>query len=342
MKFEMPKILLTLLFIIACSPSAFAFSYNNCNLTAEYGSGITSRSIAVYGLAHYEILAALNIHSRAISLGGVNRNSQKFNLWVNARSGQHDMSHYKLTRSAVEYAQKLKSLPNRYPTAAILKAQKAKLFLADYYHGIYPPSARTVRKNMHDEGIATYLATRQCKYDQDSKYRPTFQTLFADIGRIAAITGRNSRAKQLIGGYQTRLLQLDRKLQGIKKKRVFYYQGGAEQLYGPPPSSIAIAIIRRAGAVNYGVKAVSDPALKWSDLRGANLDHILIPFNGDVQGLNRQKQLVAEHLKNTRAAKQIIVIYEQDWQDSPAAIAATESLAVALHPEAFPKNFLKR
>ena len=214
MKFEMQKILLTLLFIIACSPSAFAFSYNNCNITVNYGSGITSRSIAVYGLAHYEILAALNIHSRAISLGGVNRNSQKFNLWVNARSGQQNMSHYQLTRSAVSYAQKLKSLPNRYPTAAILKAQKAKLFLADYYHGIYPLSAKTVRKNMHDGGIATYLATRQCKYDQDSKYRPTFQTLFADIGRIAAITGRNSRAKTLISGYQTRLLQLDRKLQG--------------------------------------------------------------------------------------------------------------------------------
>ncbi len=264
--------IITLLFLsgVMSITSAQALTLTNCNSKINYPAPINS-GIAFHGTAMYEILAVLNIHDRANSMSGINRNSLQYRAWYSARLGQKNLSSFRLKRNVLDHINRLKFLNIRYPSVTDLIGRKTKFYLAGYYQGIYPKTARKLRTNLHGRKIFTFINSISCKSAFDKSYKATFEDLFTDMLAIGKLTGRQKQAQDLVTQYQARLRAVANKLAGKKPKRIFYFEGGLKTPYGPRAGSIETIILEKAGAENIAITDPERPALRWATLRRENL-----------------------------------------------------------------------
>ncbi|MCH9852029.1 MAG: ABC transporter substrate-binding protein [Alphaproteobacteria bacterium] len=309
-----------------------ALTITNCGMKVNYPTPL-DRNIAFHGTAMYEILAVLNLHNQTTAMSGINRDSLQYNVWRSARSGKRNLTKFQLNQEALNHIDDINLLDIRYPNLADFTKQKSKFYLAGYYQGIYPNNAQTFRKALHNKNIYSFINTVSCQSFADNNHKIIFEDLFNDMLAIGDLTNRKAQAAKLIKQYQARLNVVSKAVQKAKnRKKVFYFAGGLKTPYGPHTASMESAIIAKAGATNI---TADNLQINWRNLRRANPDTIIIPFDGNQDLLLYRQKIIQENFSGTKAVNNIIPIFYSDWQTSPAAVDAVEHLARALYPELF-------
>jgi iron complex transport system substrate-binding protein len=163
----------------------------------------------------------------------------------------------------------------------------------------------------------------------------TLADLFGNARRIGKALGREARAEALIRSWQARVLELDRRLKGVKPVRVlavgfFPFTAGAGTTFQD--------LCDHAGAVNVAAEAglrghaptPNEKALAWK------VDLLIAPGEEGVDVLAQLRQLAPyRYMEAFRQGRVLLMPGALLATTGQTRLDAYEWLARVLHPEAF-------
>ena len=159
--------------------------------------------------------------------------------------------------------------------------------------------------------------------------------IFRSMEHVGQILGQTEQANELVKTLRDRVTAVEQAVQRSKPVRVFYQVSG-EPLYAAGRDSYVTDLLRRAGAVSVTAD-VPGAWLKYSNesALAAKPEAIILPTGGSMGAANAT---VAEALRNSPAARDGRVYKINDdhlARPGPRVVDGIETMARALHPEAF-------
>lgn len=168
-------------------------------------------------------------------------------------------------------------------------------------------------------------------------FQPTsFPELFSVIERIGVLTGKEQRAKELIGSLRGRLDRVEQRVAGIDERPSVFFEVRYPNLVGAGRASIVNDIIRYAGGINCVKKNKKLVRMGIESLIESDPDVYIVqrgPMNQNPsQPSNRSHFQVLNAVVNGK----VIMVDEQIYsRPGPRSVDAVEELAAFLHPGLF-------
>ena len=232
----------------------------------------------------------------------------------------------------------LPELAAKYPTKEVLAGAEPDFFFAGWNYGM-KVGGEVTPETLEPFGIKVYELTESCIHIGD-KPKASLQDLYNDLLNLGKIFGVEDTAHDLVAAYK---LELDRIAAtvpaGEEPLRVFVYDSGEDVPFSAGRLGMPQSLIDAAGGRNVmdGV-AGNWMQVGWEAVVEQDPQWILIVDYGE-RSAAQKRDFLMQHpaLQGVSAIRQqhFVVLPYLAVTPSLDNAAAIETLAAALHPEAF-------
>lgn len=239
-------------------------------------------------------------------------------------------------RDAAAYASTTAISP-KYVTLEPLVGVKPDFLFAGWNYGLTVGSTMTP-DNLAKYGIKTLAVSESCAHVQ-SKQAVTIENTYTDLTNLGKIFGVQPKADAVIADMKKQIADVQKKVEGKPLKKVFLYDSGKDAPFTSPGLAMPDALIALAGGTNvvHSLKQTWG-TVSWEQAVATDPDCIIISEYGSPSFDEKVSFLKSSPItKNLTAVKKGCYIRLDYGQitPSPNNAAAVQSIAKALHPDAF-------
>ena len=160
----------------------------------------------------------------------------------------------------------------------------------------------------------------------------TFDETYETIEVIGTLTGKDEEADQIITSIQSKLADIQAKLQGVAPKTAFMVVGGAPDIYVVGQNTFMNEMLKAINVEN-AVKEEGWPLYSAEQFIAANPDSIVFTYAGDDETIkNNPAFAVMKAIQNNALT---VVDGDTTSRQGPRIAEGVESLATAIYPEVF-------
>jgi iron complex transport system substrate-binding protein len=175
----------------------------------------------------------------------------------------------------------LPELSARYPTKEVLAGAEPDFFFAGWNYGM-KVGGEVTPETLEPLGIKTYELTESCIH-VGPKARSSMDDMYTDILNLGAIFGVETKAQELVAGWQARLAEVTAGVDRSAPLRVFVYDSGEEAPFTAGAYAMPTALIEAAGGVNImNDLEKSWGEIGWEPVVERNPEVVVIVNYGDV------------------------------------------------------------
>lgn len=233
----------------------------------------------------------------------------------------------------------LPELARRYPPLEALVDAHADLYVAGWLYGMQVGGPVTPSA-LADFHIATYELRESCAHVM-RRPAASLEDTYTDLRNLGAIFDVDARAAQIVAGMQQRVTAVRTALaHRSQTPRVFVYDSGQDKPFSAGALAMPTALIEAAGGRNVlGDVRQSWTQVGWETVVARNPEFIVIVDYGPITA--RQKiQFLLDNpalasVAAIRSHRFIVLPYDAATPGIHNA-EAVETIAHALHPDAFP------
>ena len=179
---------------------------DNCGTPLSFEP--TPERLVVHDMNMTEMAFALGLQDRIVGLTGITG-------W------------YKTSPGFDEARGDIPELAPKYPTVENLLAAEPDLFFAGWYYGMRP-GGEVTPDTLAPFGIKTMVLTESCVHLHDGRPEASMNLLFEDVIRLGQVMDVETKAQELVDGWQTQLTTLEAKTADVNAPRVFLLDGPAD------------------------------------------------------------------------------------------------------------------
>lgn len=160
----------------------------------------------------------------------------------------------------------------------------------------------------------------------------TFDETYETIEVIGTLTGKDEEADQIITSIQSKLADIQAKLQGVAPKTAFMVVGGSPDIYVVGQNTFMNEMLKAINVDN-AVKEEGWPLYSAEQFIAANPDSIVFTYAGDDETIkNNPAFAVMKAIQNNALT---VVDGDTTSRQGPRIAEGVESLAKAIYPEVF-------
>ena len=305
-------------FLFASVTSYASVTVENC------GNSITSETppkrMVVHDINMAEMAFALDLQDRIVGLTGITG-------W------------YKTGPEFEKMRGDIPELAPKYPTMENLLAAEPDLFFAGWYYGM-KPGGEVTPDTLAKKNINTLVLSESCVHLDKQKSQVTMDLLFDDVMRLGKIFNKQTQAASLVKRWKSQLNDVQLKVHGAPKTRVFLYDSGEEKPFTAGKYAIITPMIEAAGGRNIMADMqTSWGRTAWENVAMKNPQFLLLLDYQDGNGVTKLMDFLKQHpaMKQTDAVKneRYIALRYAELTPGPANIDVIAKLAKAIHPERF-------
>lgn len=247
---------------------------------------------------------------------------------------------YHLTPRFLAKAGAIPELAPKYPSLEQLVAARADLFVAGWYYGM-KPGGEVTPDTLAAWHIPTLVLTESCIHVDPDRLPASLDLLYGDELRLGQVFGREREAAALVAGWRARVAAVATRVGRRPSLRVFIYDSGKEAPFTAGRFAIASAIIHAAGGSNVTDDLpTSWGTASWDSIALQDPQMIILLDYQSAGGADSLLAALREQpaMRLLRAVRQgaVLKLRYEALTPGPANIDAIETLARALHPDAFP------
>jgi iron complex transport system substrate-binding protein len=231
-------------------------------------------------------------------------------------------------------------LARQYPSMEVLVDAGADFYFAGWNYGMSVGGPVTPA-TLAPLGIKVYELSESCAHVMP-RAAASFDDVYTDLRNLGRIFDVEQRAAALIGNMQGRLAAVRQRIGGnTTAVRTFVYDSGEDKPFTAARLAMPTALIEAAGGRNVMDDVPQSwTRVSWESVVERNPQAIVIVDYGAVTAAQKIAFLLAQpalrQLEAIRAHRFIVIPYDAA---TPGIrnVAAVETIARGLHPEAFPK-----
>lgn len=160
----------------------------------------------------------------------------------------------------------------------------------------------------------------------------TFDETYETIEAIGTLTDKDEEAEKVIASIQSKLADIQAKLQGVAPKTAFMVVGGAPDIYVVGQNTFMNEMLKAINVEN-AVQEEGWPLYSAEQFIAANPDSIVFTYEGDDETIkNNPAFAVMTAIKNNALT---VVDGDTTSRQGPRIAEGVESLAKAIYPEVF-------
>ncbi|MGW4070498.1 ABC transporter substrate-binding protein [Nocardia grenadensis] len=239
-----------------------------------------------------------------------------------------------LTRYYGDAVAKLDEVAPRYPSLETVIAARPDVMVAGWNYG-YSESANLTPDTLAEHGIAAYVLSESCRQSNGARGTMNpWDAVRTDLHNLGTITGKQSRAADLVADLDRRLDALRQAPRAAEDPVVFVFDSGTEAIYTSGSFGAPHAVIEAAGGRN-ATADVPDTWVEvgWERLAAADPDLIVfVDYPGQTID-DKQKVLATNPATRTLAAvrdRRYLNLPYAMWTSGPLNIDAAEQVRSAL------------
>lgn len=159
-----------------------------------------------------------------------------------------------------------------------------------------------------------------------------FNETYETIEDVAALTGKEAEAEDIIASIKTKLSEIQKKLEGVEPKTAFMVVGGAPDIYVVGQNTFMNEMLKSINVKN-AVQQDGWPKYSAEEFVAANPDSLLFTYKGDDEIIkNNPAFAVMKAVQNNAMA---VVDGDTTSRQGPRIAEGVESIAKAVYPEVF-------
>ncbi|WP_353951793.1 ABC transporter substrate-binding protein [Knoellia sp. S7-12] len=221
-----------------------------------------------------------------------------------------------------------------YPTMENAIATRPDVVVSGWNYG-YTLEKKFTPEDLKGHDIAPYVLSESCKQGNGARgTMPPWDALYADLGNLGEITGRQDRARAVIADITSRLGALTKAPRPAAPPTVFLFDSGTKNIFTSGAFGGPHAIIEAAGARN----ATADLKDSWTEVSWERLVSAKPDFFAFVDYPGQSFADKVAVLRSNPATKNLPAVTEgrfinlpiSSWTSSPTNIDAAEQLRKAL------------
>ena len=160
----------------------------------------------------------------------------------------------------------------------------------------------------------------------------TFDETYETIEAIGTLTDKDEEAEKVIASIQSKLADIQAKLQGVAPKTAFMVVGGAPDIYVVGQNTFMNEMLKAINVEN-AVQEEGWPLYSAEQFIAANPDSIVFTYEGDDETIkNNPAFAVMTAIQNNALT---VVDGDTTSRQGPRIAEGVESLAKAIYPEVF-------
>jgi iron complex transport system substrate-binding protein len=206
-----------------------------------------------------------------------------------------------------------------------LNLEKILALRPDLVIGIRDGNPKAVVDRLAELGVPTYVA--------DPK---SLEEVIRTVRNIGRVVGCDRAAKQVAGHMASRIREVERRVAGIPKPRVFY-QIGVEPIVTAGQGTFPNILIETAGGQNVAANMAAYPQLNVEQVLVARPEIIIVTSMTREYDFERVKRFWSRWPGLPAVAADRLFLADSDLLDrpSPRIVEGLETLARLIHPERF-------
>ena len=231
-------------------------------------------------------------------------------------------------------------LSRQYPSVEVLVNAGVDFYFAGWNYGMQVGGPITPA-SLAPLGIQVYELSESCAHVM-RRPAASFDDVYNDLRNLGRIFNVEARASKLIGEMQARLATVTQRI-GDKAAvpRVFVYDSGEDTPFTAGALAMPTALIKAAGGRNV-MNDVQESwtRMSWESVVARNPQAIVIVDYGTITAAQKIQFLLdqpALHNLDAIRERRFIVIPYDGATPGIRNVAAVETIARGLHPEAFAK-----
>lgn len=206
-----------------------------------------------------------------------------------------------------------------------LNIEKILALRPDLVIGIKDGNPKMVVERLHQVGVPVFVIDPR-----------TLEGVVHSIVNIGRVTGTREKASQLARRLRARIREVERKVSGASRPRVFF-QIGIQPIVSAGKGTFIDILIKTAGGLNIVEEMAAYPHLSVEQVLVARPEIILITSMSRQQGFEQAKRFWQRWPGLPAVEDNRIFIVDSDILDrpSPRIVEGLEMLARLIHPEKF-------
>ena len=160
----------------------------------------------------------------------------------------------------------------------------------------------------------------------------TFDETYETIEVIGTLTGKDEEADKIIASIQSKLADIQAKLQGVAPKTAFMVVGASPQIYVVGQNTFMNEMLKVINVEN-AVKEEGWPMYSAEQFIAANPDSIVFTYAGDDETIKNNRAFAVMTAVQNNALT--VVDGDTTSRQGPRIAEGVESLAKAIYPEVF-------
>lgn len=206
-----------------------------------------------------------------------------------------------------------------------LSLEKILALRPDLAIGIRDGNPKAVIDRLTELGVPCYVVNPK-----------SLQGVIASVRNIGRAVGRESAAEKIAGQMASRIREVERRVTGIARPRVFY-QIGVEPIVSAGQGTFPNILIETAGGKNVAAHMAAYPQLNVEQVLVARPEVIIVTSMTREYDFERVKGFWARWSDLPAVAAERIYVVDSDLMDrpSPRIVDGLETLARLLHPQKF-------
>ena len=288
---------------------------DNCGEPLTFDA--TPERIVVHDMNMTDMAFALGLQDKIVGLTGITG-------W------------YKTSEDFDELRGDIPELAPKYPTMENLLSANPQMFFAGWYYGM-KPGGDVTPDTLAPFGVKTMVLTESCVHLDKNRPEASMDLLFNDVMRLGKVMGVETKAEELVSGWQEDLAAIEAKTADLAKPRVFLLDGPADAPFTAGKFAIPDAMIAAAGGENVTHDMeTSWGRTSWETVAAANPEFLVLLDYQTGNGAADTFKFLQEHpvMSQTDAVKKAawIGLRYEELTPGPANIDAISKMAAAMHP----------
>ena len=295
--------------------AAAEITVDNCGEPLTFDA--TPERIVVHDMNMTDMAFALGLQDKIVGLTGITG-------W------------YKTSEDFDELRGDIPELAPKYPTMENLLSANPQMFFAGWYYGM-KPGGDVTPDTLAPFGVKTMVLTESCVHLDKNRPEASMDLLFNDVMRLGKVMGVETKAEELVSGWQEDLAAIEAKTADLAKPRVFLLDGPADAPFTAGKFAIPDAMIAAAGGENVTHDMeTSWGRTSWETVAAANPEFLVLLDYQTGNGAADTFKFLQEHpvMSQTDAVKKAawIGLRYEELTPGPANIDAISKMAAAMHP----------